>query len=176
VEKTCIFFKTTDGQWLSLGLATVNETKLSLNPADLLNSITKTQDLKTLKDSLYKHNDLSLNVLSFIELNNLISQSLLSRDSNQVWINRQQLDTLLQPEVFKIYLGLLLAKTQKNNNKETITFDSILIDNYNRKNEKYVFFKMNCAIFFYTRKGKSIIAKTKGTLFQTKSYFCKKKS
>jgi hypothetical protein len=135
------FFETPNGKWLQLGLTTVNEAKLALNPADFLNSLVKTSDFKALKAALKDGS--ALNVPSFIELNNLISQSLLSRDPNQVWITLQQLNTLLQPEVFQIYLGLLLAKSQKEkivfykNNEETISFDSILINNYGTYEQFY---------------------------------------
>ncbi|HCC52267.1 MAG TPA: hypothetical protein DEQ30_09605 [Porphyromonadaceae bacterium] len=130
------FFATPEGKWLVLALSTVNTAKTATNPAVFLNSLTKNTDFTALKDTLLRTKSSELNVLSFVELNNLISQSLLSCEKDQVWIKPEQLDTLLKPEVFKMYLGLLLAKEQRkkiekiyfiDNKKDTISFASILV-------------------------------------------------
>ena len=64
---------------------------------------------------------------------------MLNKDEKHVWITKQQLDTLLQPEVLNIYLGLLLAKDQikpkskkikfYKNDSTYVSFDKILVDN-----------------------------------------------
>jgi hypothetical protein len=138
------FFKTTKGQWLALGLSTVNTAKTATNPADFLNTLTKTSDFAELKETL--KNKKETNFLSFIELNNVISQSLLSKEINQVWITQQDFNELLKPDVFRIYLGLLLAKEQQkqriekdtlffySDKNQKISFDSILIKAYKDNN------------------------------------------
>jgi hypothetical protein len=118
------FFNSPDGKWLTFGLSTLNKAFNATNPADLLQSVVSDSLFINLKndlvDSLKKNSTdkISLindyNVLSFLQLSNLISQSLLSKESDKVWITKQQLDTLFQPETFKIYLGLLLATVQKD--------------------------------------------------------------
>ena len=140
------FFKSIEGQWFSFGLHTLNEAQTAKNPAALLKSIAEYPEMGTLKDSLKsKKCTAELNMLSFIELSNVISQSLLSNDEKHVWITKQQLDTLFQPDVFNIYLGLLLAKElQKDdlgkikfyiNDATAISFADILTDNCSRIKE-----------------------------------------
>ena len=118
------FFDSIDGCWLSFGLSTLNKAFYATNPADLLQSVVESSEIGNLKKKLLNglfYND--YNTLSFIELSNCISQSLRSKEANQVWITPQQLDTLLfkQPKVFEMYLGLLLAKEQQKQ-KDTILF------------------------------------------------------
>jgi hypothetical protein len=131
------FFETSDGQWLSFGLSVLNKTFNATNPADLLHTVTESTEINNLKtqlsvESLYD----DYNIISFIELSNLVSCSFRSNEANKVWVTPQQLDTLLfkQPQAFKIYLGLLLATTKKNEIKfykikdEYKTFTQILSD------------------------------------------------
>ncbi len=91
----------------------------------MLKNIVKSEELKGLKAALNKSSKKDeLNILSFIELGNVISQSLLSREKNQIWITPQQLDTLVNDTtVLKIYLGLLLAQEElKKDPTEKIYF------------------------------------------------------
>lgn len=135
------FYCTENGQWFQLGLATLKETFESTNPAVLFNNIVNGQDFNNLKETLgnneMKHNE--YNILSFMELSNMISQSLLSCDENRVWITAQEFELLLKnPHVFKIYLGLMLATEQQKAEASKIkfllpdhsfiTFEEILIE------------------------------------------------
>ncbi|MEP7197973.1 MAG: hypothetical protein ABI851_15750 [Saprospiraceae bacterium] len=129
------FFESQDGRWIGLGMFTVKEAIQSSNPADLLKSITGSSELSGIKqyskDSLFAN----YNIASSIELGNLISQSLLSKTENQIWINKKQLDSLINtPNTFRTYLGLLLAYEQMGKTKiefytenhSTLTFGNIL--------------------------------------------------
>lgn len=140
------FFDTQEGHWAALGMYTVKEASQSSNPEELLNSITKADDFVSLKkSSFYNSKFVDYNILSSIELSNLISQSLVSKDEKQVWITPRQLDSLLtfkEGEAFMVYLGLLLSFEQRpqddklrqeikfyksSNPIDTITFGQILI-------------------------------------------------
>jgi hypothetical protein len=135
------FFDSQNGRWIGLGMFTVKEAMYSSNPADLLKSITESPELigikKFSKDSSKYDN---YNIASSIELGNFISQSLLSKNDNQVWINSKEFNALFKDKdkkTFKIYLGLLLAKEQKGdliidfyNSKNLVTFGKFLIDAY----------------------------------------------
>ena len=121
------FFNTIDGQWFSFGLYVLNEAQTARNPAKLLNAIAEYPKMETLKKSLedsFKERNTAiaeLNLLSFIELSDVISQSLLSKDGEHVWITKQQLDVLLKDTtVFNIYLGLLLAKEKQKDDSVKI--------------------------------------------------------
>lgn len=121
------FFAGQNGHWVTLGLFTVKEAIESPNPAELLNTITLSEELGNLKQSSIDpankfYND--YNIASTIELANLISQSLVSKDSKQVWITNSELSALFtKKDAFKIYLGLLLSYEQRTDSeKKTITF------------------------------------------------------
>jgi hypothetical protein len=116
----------------------VKEAVQSTNPADLIKSITISDEFKGIKkfskDNL-KYAD--YNVASSIELTNFISQSLISKNENQIWINQKELNALFTTkDAFKVYLGLLLAREQSGEvmidfyktgvAKDTITFGNIL--------------------------------------------------
>lgn len=147
LDKLSAFFETQNGRWVSLGLFTVKEGIQSTNPAEFLKNITLSEELENLKTSsqgdinnFYK----DYNIASTIELTNLISQSLISKDSKQVWITNSELASLFtKKDAFKIYLGLLLSYEQRTDNqkkvivfykdsseKSTITFGKVLLDIY----------------------------------------------
>lgn len=66
------------------------------------------------------YNDNLSNLLFFTDL---ISQSLLSKDSGRVWVTRDEIYALVQNETFlKCYLGLLCAKDQQDNVGHKISF------------------------------------------------------
>jgi len=124
LKKLSEFFTTQDGRWVALGMFTAKEGIQSTNPADLLKSITSSTEfyaLKTASDRLNLYND--YNITSSIELSNFISQSLISKDDKQVWINSTELKSLINTEgAFEVYLGLLLSFEQKKENKVIIKF------------------------------------------------------
>jgi hypothetical protein len=124
LKKLSEFFTTQNGHWVALGMFSAKEGIQSTNPADLLKSIATSTELKELKsiseDSL-KFND--YNVASSIELSNFISQSLISKDDEQVWINSAELKSLINTkDAFEVYLGLLLSFEQRKENKVVINF------------------------------------------------------
>lgn len=140
LKKLHTFFGSRNGRWIGLGLFTVKGAVQSPNPADLLNSITGSDELTGIqtfsKDSSYYDN---YNIASSIELSNLISQSLISKDDQQIWITPKELDGLLKSQTaIKAYLGLLLAKEQTKNvvidfykaDHSLITFGTFLIQQY----------------------------------------------
>ncbi|MEO8149050.1 MAG: hypothetical protein ABI723_15495 [Bacteroidia bacterium] len=134
------FFKTMEGHWVALGMFSLKEGIQSTNPAELLKSIassTEFDNLKTASAKLKLYND--YNITSSIELSNLISQSLVSNEVNQVWISTNQINSLFNTkDAFKIYLGLLLAKELKGDTKvefydsspKLVSFGKILSDRY----------------------------------------------
>ena len=142
LEKLSDFFATKDGHWVALGMFSVKEAIQSTNPADLLKSIVLSSeftDLKASSDTPKTYND--YNIVSTIELSNFISQSLLSKEDNQVWINSTELKSLLNTKgAFEVYLGLLLSFEQREEDKvvikfyknenplKTITFGELLIE------------------------------------------------
>lgn len=143
LRKLVEFFDTQDGHWVAIGMYSVKEGIQSTNPAELIKSIVSSTEFNTLKTASSKlklYND--YNIAASIELSNIISQSLISKDDKLVWINSKQLDSLLfkQKGAFNIYLGLILALEQKkekdkkvsfyNKNDNLIGFDSVLITAY----------------------------------------------
>lgn len=125
------FFASQDGRWVALGMYSVKEVIQSTNPADLLKSVvasTEFIDLK--KTSLDSSNYDDYNIASTIELSNVISQSLISKEDKQVWITTKQLDSLFkQKDAFMIYLGLILALEQQKEKDKKIIF-------YNKSDEQ----------------------------------------
>lgn len=133
------FFETQHGRWIGLGMFTVKEAIESSNPADLLKSISASSELTGIKDFSETNSKYAdYNVASSIELADFISQSLISRDDNQVWITSKELNVLFKDKdkkAFRIYLGLLLAKEQKGDvkidfylkNNTRKTFGNVLI-------------------------------------------------
>lgn len=117
LKKIKDFFLTMEGQWIGLGMFTVKEAVQSTNPFDLLSSISVSSELigiKSYSKQKVKFDD--YNLASSIELANFISQSLKSKEENQIWISSKELHALFKDndlKTFKIYLGLLLAKEQK---------------------------------------------------------------
>lgn len=140
LKKLHAFFDSRNGRWIGLGMFTVKEAVQSPNPADLLKSMTGSDELAGIKtfskDSSYYSN---YNVASSIELSNLISQSLISKDGQQIWITPKELNALLKSQTaIKAYLGLLLAKEQTKSvvidfyksDHSMITFGNFLIQQY----------------------------------------------
>lgn len=140
LEKLSEFFVSQNGHWVALGMFSVKEGIKSTNPADLLKAVvssTEFTDLKSASASNGKFDD--YNIASSIELSNVISQSLISKDDKQVWISTTQLKELFSTkDAFKIYLGLLLAKELKADTKvefydasnKPVSFGKILFDNF----------------------------------------------
>lgn len=140
LKKLHAFFDSRNGRWIGLGMFTVKEAVQSPNPADLLKSISGSDELtgiKTVsKDSSYYTN---YNIASSVELSNLISQSLISKDDQQIWITPKELNALLKSQTaIKAYLGLLLAKEQTKSvvidfykaDHSLISFGNFLIQQY----------------------------------------------
>lgn len=138
LERLSAFFKTLNGQWIGVGMFTVKEAIQSTNPANLLRSITESAELsglkKTSQDSM---NYASYNLVSSIELGNFLSQSLLSKNTGQVWIHPTEFGALFKTkDAFQIYLGLLLALQDQSPEKisfykarnATITLGDLLRD------------------------------------------------
>lgn len=147
LDKLSAFFDSQNGHWVALGLLTVKEGIQSTNPAEFLKTVTLSDELEALKKSSLNSANKSYNdynIVSTIELTNLISQSLVSKDSKQVWITSSELNTLFtKKDAFKVYLGLLLSFEQRTDNlqkiitfyqdnsgKNTITFGEILKNIY----------------------------------------------
>jgi len=133
MQKLTEFFATQNGHWVGLGMFSVKEGIQSTNPADLFNTIVLSSEFKDLKiASKTSENYNDYNIVSSIELGNVFSQSLVSPDVKQVWISTSQLNSLFTTKnAFKIYLGLLLAKESKGDNK---------VEFYDLKNKKIVSF------------------------------------
>lgn len=142
------FFQTQDGRWIGLGMYTVKEAITASNPADLLKSITLSEELSGIKSfSVSNKKYTNYNVASSIELCNHLSQNLLSNEDGQIWINSTEFKALLSTkDAFTIYLGLLLAKEQegddiiyfyKSKGDSLIKFGDILISAH----EKYSTYK-----------------------------------
>lgn len=112
------------GRWVVLGMYTVKEAVQSTNPADLIQNISASDDLSELKQISKDNTDLSsYNLASTIELSNLISQSLISKDEKKVWVTTAELNTLLKtPNGIEAYLGLLLATEQIKEDENKIRF------------------------------------------------------
>lgn len=134
------FFTTQNGRWIGLGMFTLRESFQSSNPADLFDKISISDELKGIKHySLDSSKYDNYNVASSIELANLISYSLRSKQDNQIWITSRQLDSLINiKNAFKVYLGLLLAYEQMGkarvlfykSKQDSITFGEILKEAY----------------------------------------------
>jgi len=145
MTKLKTFFESQDGRWVGLGMFTVKESITTTNPSNLLKSVVESDELKGVKDSSktnLKYDD--YNIVASIELSNLISQSLVSTDEKQVYINTSQLSSLFKTkDAFKVYLGLLLAHEQMSHSKIAFymsddslrTFEKILIDEYSKYQE-----------------------------------------
>lgn len=141
------FFNREDGQWIGLGMYTLKEAFQSSNPAELIDLVSSSAELDGIKESSVKNSLYSnYNLASSIELANLISRSLLSKDNNQIWIKPEELKELFKgPEGrrFKIYLGLLLAEELKGDivinfympNHSPKTFGAILTEMYQKFND-----------------------------------------
>ncbi len=140
LKKLHAFFDSRNGRWIGLGMFTVKEAVQSPNPAGLLKSISGSDELAGIKtfskDSSYYAN---YNIAASIELSNLISQSLISKDDQQIWITTKELNGLLKRQAaIKAYLGLLLAKEQTKSvvidfykaDHSLITFGTFLIQQY----------------------------------------------
>ncbi|MCD6067904.1 MAG: hypothetical protein K0S33_2730 [Bacteroidetes bacterium] len=153
------FFKTEAGKWVALGMYTAKEAPQTPNPSVLLNSVTESSEFTELKQITEDKNKLSYNVVSSIELSNLLSQSLLSKDEEQVWINQKELTALFKTKLaFKAYVGLLLAieqvkaeeqkiKFYKNDKLTTVTFQEILMNKAVTLKEYEVLVKNGYAAF-----------------------------
>lgn len=127
MDRLVKFFENKDGRWLAFGLFTAKEAVQSTNPAELLNSISKSDEIVKLKKTCATKGEFHLdyNIASSIELSNIISQSLISKTENQVWITPKQLDSLLtykQGKAFEVYLGLLLSFEQREKDPVIIKF------------------------------------------------------
>ena len=146
LKKLKVYFESEEGRWIGLGMFTVKEAIQSSNPADLLQSITESTEflgIKKFATDSSKYAD--YNVASAIELSNFLSQSLLSKEDNQIWINTKELNALFKDKdqrTIKIYLGLMLAMEQKgevkidfyNSANKLMTFGDILKEAYKTYN------------------------------------------
>lgn len=142
LKKLKAYFESQEGRWIGLGMFTVKEAIQSSNPADLLKSITESTEFTGIKKFATDNSKYAdYNVATSIELSNFLSQSLLSKDDNQIWINSKELNALFKDKDqrrIKIYLGLLLAMEQKGDVKidfyksdnTLITFGAILKEAY----------------------------------------------
>ena len=124
LKKLSEFFASQDGRWVALGMLSVKDAIQTTNPADLIKTIAESEefsDLKTASAKNEKYDD--YNIVSSFELGNLISQSLISKDDQQIWITKSELNTLLNSgKAFKVYLGLLLSKELSAETKAVINF------------------------------------------------------
>ena len=113
------FFNSKDGLWIGLSMYTIKEGMKSGNPAELLNNVVASTEFSYLKEQaqLRKHTA-DYNVASAIALAQLLSQSLMTTSDNQVWVNSNELNSLIKnKKAFKTYLGLLLASEQMGNSQ-----------------------------------------------------------
>jgi hypothetical protein len=124
LKKLTEFFNTEEGHWIGLGMFLIKEGIQSSNPADLLKSIVGSSEFAGIKEfsmTNKKYND--CNVESSIELSNFFSQSLISKDNKQIWVNSVELSALFSTkDAFKVYLGLLLSYELREKDKVVITF------------------------------------------------------
>lgn len=119
------FFTTQSGYWVALGLASVKEAAQSTNPAQLIKAITESDEMEKLRAhsvDIKAYPD--LNLIASVELTNLVSQSLISKEDQIIWINAKQADSLFfkQKNAFKLYLGLVLALEQRKEQAKKIRF------------------------------------------------------
>jgi len=134
------FFHSRPGRWIGLGMFMVKETGTSFNPADLLKSVSQSDELKEIKTASKKNLHADYNIASSIQLGNRISQSLLNKDPNQqhLWVTTMQMSTLFNTkDALKAYLGLLLAQERNTADKiifyndgppkDSISLDSLLV-------------------------------------------------
>lgn len=121
------FFESQDGRWIGLAMFTVKEAAQSSNPADLLKSISGSDELTGIKSFSQSNSKYTnYNMAASVELSNLISQSLISKDDQRIWITAKELNALMKSEAtVKAYLGLLLAQEQNK---------SVVINFYNSGN------------------------------------------
>ena len=85
------------------------------NAADIISNLAS-------DDICTNHSD--ENFPNFIQLVDLLSQSLRSNEDGRVWITKQQLTDLVKDEItFKIYLGLIYAVDQKNKHQISFKID-----------------------------------------------------
>jgi hypothetical protein len=129
------FFKRTEGKWTALALFTAKEAPAASNPAMLLKSVCASDELAAVKEAVKPGSKFTYNALSALELSNLLSQSLLSREEERVWIDPKELNLLFSKKnAFIAYLGLVYAgeKNKKDENKITfyntskVTFQAVL--------------------------------------------------
>jgi hypothetical protein len=149
VEKLKDFFETLNGKWMSLSLFTLKETHNATNPAILWQTIIQSDEFVHLKNDLKPELDRrdEYNLLSFIELSQMFSQSFISTEDDRVWITTQQFESLMNPDVLRIYLGLLYATEQNNssnlyfytNAHDTTSFSQILFNiwKYYEQNKQF---------------------------------------
>ena len=108
-----------NGQFVNLGLQAVLNNNTGLNPKDLFyNFVHNDSLLLKLENNLLKEkerNQSSVNLLNAIKLIELISNSLLSPETDRYWVRIDEINELLtNKELFTTYIGLLLAKSDFN--------------------------------------------------------------
>lgn len=141
MENLQAFFKEKrEGAWLKVGLFTIKEGVQTNNPAELIKTISESDDLKSAK-KIFKGNLASCyidyDIASSLELGNAISQSLISKEEGRVWVTSSEFGTLFKnPKAIKIYFGLLLAREKLNETKivfykdaeNTVSLEKMLTD------------------------------------------------
>ncbi len=111
------FMNRKEGHWLSLGLYALKESMESPNPAGLLRSIITSNEYQTLKGLLGKNDSFpqEYNAASAIALVDLLSQSLISKETGKIWISATEISELLkQEQVLNAYLGLMLVRLRND--------------------------------------------------------------
>lgn len=146
LQKVHTFFNESDlGQWVDLALYTVISNNGQINPKDLFSIFVHSSQFQKLQDkytpqladnapeqsSIASTSVAKINLLNAIKLAELISNSLLSPESNRYWVSQEEINELFTNEaLFKTYIGLLLAKSK---------FEDYNIKFYDAKGNAFLF-------------------------------------
>lgn len=105
------YLQTNDaGKLVNYGLKSMLKNKGTANPKEFIANFYDANVVQ-LENSINNHS--YRNIINVIKLTTLISNSLSSTSYNQCWISQHQFQDLLsEDELFKAYIGLILAKSQ----------------------------------------------------------------
>lgn len=113
ITKIKEFFHTEEGRAIAGALLVADRTMKGDNAAEVLDALAGDPSCRKTDE----------NFSSFVQLGNLISRSLRSKDDDRIWVTKDQIKKLVSNEAaLKIYFGLLYAMDTNLNNGFRITF------------------------------------------------------